>query len=67
MENLWYSESIEPIKKNKVIGETSIEVQRMAEVARSAGNHSSIIKGSYSKQSKFNLYSYKRINYFIFE
>ena len=32
-------------KKDKVIGETSIEVQRMADVARSTGNHSAIIKG----------------------
>ena len=32
------------LSKDKVIGEHTIEVQRMADVARSASNHSSIIK-----------------------
>ena len=49
---LRYSENIEPIQKDKVIGETSIEVQRMAEVARGTGNHSSIIKGVAQKRRK---------------
>ena len=53
---LRYSEKIEPIKKDKVIGETSIEVQRMAEVARGTGNHSSIIKGVIQKRRK-NFYT----------
>ena len=34
------------LSRDKVIGETSIDVQRMADVARSASNHSSIIKGN---------------------